>query len=154
MSADQLEAKVSRVARTVLAEKHYVAPVDVLVGLGWLTPSRVDVWRQGRVRALERIVDANLHKLSSAMRLLRRWAVAQGLQPSETKYVARTRDRRNLQFSVSGTPAIEKAYRTHWVSPKLASAKRARIEERSPRPPELAEVATSPNRPSASAAST
>jgi hypothetical protein len=38
---------------------------------------------------------------------------------SETAYVARTRDRRRLQFSISGEPDIERAYRTYWVSPDL-----------------------------------
>ena len=63
-----------------------------------------------------------------------------GLKPSETAYVARTRDRRPLRFSKSGDPAIERAYRTHWVSPELSERKRARLAERQSRPPELVVV--------------
>jgi hypothetical protein len=62
------------------------------------------------------------------------------LRPSETAYVARTRDRRKLRFSKSGNPAIELAYRTHWVSPELSEAKRERLVERQSRPPELVVV--------------
>jgi hypothetical protein len=61
----------------------------------------------------------------------------QGLQPSETAYVARTRDRRPLRFSRSGDDAIERAYRTHWVSPELSEAKRQRLAERQSRTPDL-----------------
>lgn len=132
-----LEQRVVRAAEATLAKQQYVSPVDVLVGLGWLAPSYLDQWRQGRVKCLERVVQANLHKQSTAMRLFRRWAAARGLAASETAYVARTRDRRPLRFSVSGKADIERAYRTHWVSPKLSEAKRERLAERRSRPPDL-----------------
>lgn len=133
----ELSLRVKGAAEAMLAEEGYVAPVDVLVRMGWLPPVRVDEWRQGRLPALERGVQANLHKFTSAMRILRRWARDQGLQPSQTDYVARTRDQRNLQFSVGGDPAIEKAYRTHWVSPDWSEAKRRRLAERQSKPPDL-----------------
>ena len=43
-----LEDRVSRVAEAVLAERNVVSPIDVLIGLGWLSPQAVDAWRQGR----------------------------------------------------------------------------------------------------------
>jgi hypothetical protein len=137
MNRQEITARVRRVAEQTLAEKDYVAPIDVLVGLGWLAPARVDEWRQGRLPALEGGVQANLSKISDAMADLRRWALERGLVPSRTEYVARTRDRRLLQFSVSATPSIEEAYRTHWVSPRLSEAKRRRLAETASRAPEL-----------------
>lgn len=116
MGSHELSQRVARSAAEVLAEKGYVAPVDVLARMGWIAPARVQEWVQGRVPCLERVVQANLSKISDAMRLLRRWAVDNGLQPSETAYLARTRDRRRLRFSVTGKAEIELAYRTHWVS--------------------------------------
>lgn len=83
------------------------------------------------------MVQASLGKISTALRALRRWARAQGLQPSETGYVARTRDRRTLRFSASGNPSIERSYRTHWVSRILSEAKQARLAELVSRPPDL-----------------
>jgi hypothetical protein len=137
MSRPEMTARVLRVAEQTLAEKGYAAPIDVLVGLGWLAPARVDEWRQGRLPALEGVVQANLPKISDAMADFRRWARERGLVPSRTEYVARTRDRRRLQFSVSGKPSIEEAYRTHWVSPRLSEAKRRRLAETASRAPEL-----------------
>lgn len=131
-----LERRVVRVAEEALADKHYVAAIDVLVGLGWLPRRLVDEWRQGRVEYLERVTQANLHKISSAMRLFRRWAQSRNLEPSETAYVARTRDRRPLRFSKSGAADIERAYRTHWVSPELSQRKRETLAARVSKPPE------------------
>src|SRR5947209_1360459 len=140
MGADtqtKLERRVVRAAETALAEQRFATAVDVLVGIGWLSPPLVDEWRQGRVPYLESAVTANLHKITTAMRLFRGWAGRRGLVPSETAYVARTRDRRPLRFSKSGDHAIERAYRTHWVSPELSEEKRQRLAERQYRPPEL-----------------
>ncbi len=132
-----LERRIVRVAEAALAERKFVTPIDVLAGLGWLPQAHLDSWRQGRVDCLERTMTVNLNKLSTAMRFLRVWARRRGLMPSETAYVARTRDRRRLRFSVSGDPDIERAYRTHWVSPELSERKRERLAERESRPPDL-----------------
>ena len=135
-----IDRRVIRAAEAALAKRKFVTAIDVLVGVGWLEPRRVDEWRQGRVDYLERVTVANLGKISTAMRSFRRWAQARGLRPSETAYLARTRDRRPLRFSKSGDPSIERAYRTHWVSPELSERKQARLAERQSRPPELVVV--------------
>ena len=140
MRRQESTARVRLVAEQALAEKGYAAPIDVLVDLGWLAPIRVDEWRQGRLPALEGSVQANLSKVYDAMADFRRWARDRGLEPSRTRYVARTRDRRLLRFSVSGKPSIEEAYRTHWVSPRLSEAKRRRLAEAAYRPPELVAI--------------
>ncbi len=130
MPMKPIEPRVVGAAEATLADKGWVAPIDILLALGWLAPARVDEWRQGRVTSLERVTQANLHKLSEAMHILRSWANERRLQASETAYVARTRNRRVLRFSVSGDPDLEAAYGTRWVSPDLSEAKRRRREER------------------------
>lgn len=139
MASTPLKDRVVTAAEALLAEQLYVSPVDVLLRLGWLAPPHLDRWRQGRVPCLERVVQAGLGKQSTAMRTLRSWAIRRGLTPSETGYVARTRDRRPLRFSVSGKPDIERAYRTHWVSAELSARKQERSAERQ-RPPDLVVV--------------
>ena len=122
-----------KAAETAVAESKFVSPIDILVMMGWLPQAHVDQWRQGRLPYLEQALSVNPNKLSTAMRHLRSWAMSRGLQPSETSYVARTRDRRRLQFTASGEEAIEAAYRTHWVTPDLSDKQR----ERQSRPPDL-----------------
>lgn len=144
MAGTALEQRVVRAAEAALAERKYVTAIDVFVGVGWLTQQRVDDWRKGRVSSLERVVEANLSKLSTAMKHFRRWAQRRGLKPSETVYVARTRGhRRPLRFSVSGKPDIERAYRTHWVSPELSAAKsERRAQTAEPSMPSRSQVST------------
>ena len=142
MTRRTIEERVAHAAEATLAEKQVVAPVDVLVGVGWLQPRVLDHWRQGRIEDLEQAAQVDPGKLSTAMNEFRRWAEGRGLQPSETAYVARTRDRRPLRFTRGGEAAIERAYRTHWVSPELSERGRERLRERQSRPPDL--VAISP----------
>ena len=133
----RLKRRVIAAAEAALAARGFVTAIDVLTGLGWLAPSSERAWRQGRIAYLERAVTANLSKTSTAMRHFQRWAQSRGLNPSETAYLARTRDRRTLRFSKSGEPTIEVAYRTHWISPQLSERKRERLAERQSRPPDL-----------------
>ncbi|OIN80983.1 hypothetical protein BMG05_09630 [Mycobacterium malmoense] len=60
MARQHVEQRVTRVAEAVLADQPFVSAIDALVGLGWLAPSHVDNWRQGRVDVLEQVVQANL----------------------------------------------------------------------------------------------
>ena len=50
--------------------------------------------------------------------------------------MARTLDRRPLRFSIRGDD-VERAYRTHWLSPELTRKESEKIEERQGRPPDL-----------------
>jgi len=133
MGQKGLTARVTRAAETALAEQRYVAATDVLVGLGWLTPSHIDRWRQGRIESLESLVPVDPSRVAAALTVLGRWAQERQLKPSETEYVARNLDRHPLRFSVSGNAAIELSYRTHWVSPDLPE----RAIERQSKPPDL-----------------
>src|SRR5271169_6200416 len=132
-----LADRVSKAAETTLAAQHYVSPLDVLVGIGWLDLGAVKRWRQGQIDCLEGVVQTNLSRISEAMRLFRSWAAGKGLLASETDYVARTPQRPRLRFSRSGDPTIERLYRTHWVSPELSDRKRERLAEKASRAPDL-----------------
>jgi hypothetical protein len=142
MASPDIRRRVRSVAEQALAEQDFVRPVDVLLGLGWLAPSHFDQWRQGRVPCLEEVTQAGPVKILTALTEFGCWARERGLRPSETAYVARTRDRRPLRFSTTGEPAIEQAYRTHWISPEMSERKRERLAERQNRPPELLVIAT------------
>ncbi len=129
--------KTIRAAEAALADHKYVSALDMLVGTGRLAPSHVDAWRKGRVRYLEEVIQGSLSKISFVMKVFRDWARERELKPSETVYLSRTRRPQPLQFSKSGDPAIAKLYRTHYVSPELTEAKRARLEEKLSAAPDL-----------------
>ena len=130
-----MRERVVRAAEAALAHHQYVSAIDVLTGARLLTPTHVESWRKGRIDFLERVIQANLKKISRAMAMFRQWALANGLKPSETRYVRRGRTGTlDLQFSKSGNPAIEKSYRTHYVSPALSERKQQQITEKLSRP--------------------
>ena len=123
-------------AAELLAQRKFVAAVDVCVGLGWVASRNVDSWRQGRVPDMETFLPVHGDKLAQVLVILQRWAEANGLNPVETGYVAASRDRRQLRFTSAGDPATERAWRTHWVSPDLSTAQQERMEA----PPDLVVV--------------
>jgi hypothetical protein len=137
----KLEDRVVRSAERALAQDHVVSPIDVLVGIGWLPPSSVDLWRQGRLADLGSAIQVDGHRIATAIAILRRWAGEQGLQPSVIDYVARTRDRRALRFTSDGNRDLEIAFRTHWVAPELSDARKQRLAEKQSRPPDLVVIA-------------
>ena len=120
----KLADRVVKAAETALAAQHYVSPLDVLVGIGWLDPGTMKRWRLGQVDCLEGVIQTSLPRISEAMKLFRSWAAERGLFASETDYVARTPQRERLRISRSGDATIERLYRTHWVSPELSERKR------------------------------
>jgi hypothetical protein len=115
----KLRREIAAAGKAAVARNGYVSAVDALLATGWLRPEKVEGWRRGRVPYLERVVVASLPKISTVMRIFRSWAESEGLRPSETVYVSWTRDRHRLRFSKSGDPNIERAYRTHWLPPKM-----------------------------------
>jgi len=132
---EAIEQRVVRAAEAALADHQYVSAIDVFTGMRLLDPTHVQAWRKGRVDSLERAIQGNLKKISLSMATFRRWALAQGLQPSETRYVHTTREGvQDLRFSVSGDPSIEKAYRTHYVSPALSEGQQEKLRERLEKP--------------------
>jgi hypothetical protein len=77
----KLSGRIIKAAEASLAAKNYVSPVDVLVGIGWLDPPSLKRWQQGQVAYLGRVVQANLSRISEAMKLFRSWATAKGASP-------------------------------------------------------------------------
>jgi hypothetical protein len=133
-----------RVADAAFAAQKYVSPVDVMLHIGWLNLDGFRRWQQGRGDCLEAALQVHPERISEAMKLLRDWAAARQLLPSETQYLARTPRRPTLRFNESGDPRIEQRYRTHWISGELSNAARERLIEKANRAPELVVVICTP----------
>src|SRR5712671_624394 len=132
-----LEERVTTAAEKALAARGYVAPIDILLGIGWLDPNTARRWQQGQIERLEDALQTNPTRISEALSLFYSWATTNGLIPSEAQYLARTPAQPVLRFSKSGEPGIELAYRTHWMSPELSAKKRKGLVEKASRVPEL-----------------
>ncbi len=131
-----LNNRVRRAAEAALADHQSVSVIDVLLGMGLLAHPRVIEWRQGRVEFLEEVIQGRPEKIAYSIRSFQHWAAANGLQPSETRYARSTREGpRDLRFSASGDPAVEKIFRTHYVSAAMPARKREKLQERLDRDP-------------------
>lgn len=140
MARRSVEERVRGAAAAALDEQQYVSAIDVVTALGWLSYSPLKAWQQGRMECLEEALQAGPDKITAALAEFRRWAEETGLSPAQIDYIARTRDRRRLRFSVSGDLETERAYRRLWISPDMTDRKRTSLVERLSRPPELAVI--------------
>jgi hypothetical protein len=103
-----VETRVAPIAEALLAERQFVTPVDVLVGLGWLAQANVDRWTHGRVSSLDRCFGVDETTTVTTLGALRNWALSRGLREWPTDY-------RDLRFAASGDPATEGAFRIRWA---------------------------------------
>jgi hypothetical protein len=126
-------------AESALAEQRYVSAIDVFTRMGLLALAQVEDWRRGCLPCLEPAIQGSFEKVSRTKTLFQEWARNHNLKPIETAYLARTISgpQRNLQFSESGDPEIERFYRTHYVSPELSEKIQAKLREKLSKPPEL-----------------
>ncbi|CAN5669251.1 DUF2293 domain-containing protein [soil metagenome] len=104
-----IATRVARIAEATLAEQQFVTLIDVLIGLGWLARPNVDRWMNGRVASLDICIGVDATKTAAALDALRDWSRDHGLQAWETDY-------RELRFTASGDPDIERTFRTRWAS--------------------------------------
>lgn len=115
---DPLYPRIERSVAAVLQKGKVVAPVDVLIGMGLLTPDHLEDWRRGRVPYLEKVINCNLSRLSKLLRILRFHAHDLKLVPSVTAYMRWGKgQKKRLRFTKTGDPKLEEAYSRHFVWP-------------------------------------
>ena len=130
--------RVVGAAEAALADHSYVSLIDVLCGMGLLSPNAAAAWRKGRIEFLEPEIQGSGEKISSSIEMFWRWAIEKGLKPSETDYVRRAPTGTvTLRFTRSGDPDLEKIFRIHFISAGLSEQKQKRIQEKLQQAPEL-----------------
>ncbi len=130
MNDQELKIKVHKIAGQLMYNKKYIAPVDLLMELGYLTAKDHENWRMGKVPFLEQVCQVNLKKLSRIMKILRDYCQKLKYNPSYTAYMSwGKQQKRKLRFSKSGESFIEQAYATHYVNPILRKEKLEKKEE-------------------------
>ena len=119
---DPYYAPVVKAVEGLLREKGFVAPFELFIRMGLLSPESAEDWRRGRIPYLERVIRCNLGKASRILRILRMHAHDLDLKPSLTVYKRWTEGSRPLlRFSKTGDHNIEDAYARHFVSPSKGS---------------------------------
>jgi hypothetical protein len=131
---------VASAAQEALARQKTVTPLDVCVGIGWLTGRHVEAWRQGRAASLRELLPVDDARLTQFLGCLGNWARASGLEQAEADYISATRDRRPLRFTAAEDPGTERVWRTRWIPADLPPAARERVVRREDKPPDLVVV--------------
>lgn len=112
----ELQNKVNSAMYTLVRDKGFAAPIDVLMVVGVLSKADYENWRYGRVDYLERVCKVNLRKLSLVNHFIRVYAQRNNLKPSWTDYRKWGKGENiRLHFSKSGDEQIERSYATHYV---------------------------------------
>ena len=110
-----------------------VAPVDVLLEMGNLTPKHHEAWCRGHVPYLERVFAGSLSKANRILRLLGFHVHDLNMLPRRTVYHQWGQGtNRLLRFSKSGNQDVEKAYATHYVWNQSQEQKRHVIAQSMP----------------------
>jgi len=119
MNNKELEKKVKQLVSELSYLKGYVSSVDVLLKLGYITQSDYQNWRLGKIEYLEKVCEANLHKLSTVNKFIRKFAAEWNLEGSWTGYNKFGKGpKKRLIFSKTRDSKIEYAYATHYLNKK------------------------------------
>lgn len=127
MKDQELIGKVHSSVYHQRQKRGYATPVDVLMDVGVLEKKKYEDWRFGRVPYLEAVCNCNLRQLSFIMAQVRSYSQKAGYKPSFCYYKQWGMKKRNgqghkpvrqLRFSKSNNPEIEKSYATHYLDEK------------------------------------
>jgi hypothetical protein len=133
----QLTLKIINTASHILDEYQYVSTIDILLGLGYLSPNILEDWYRGRLTYLENGLQVGSEKLSFVIQFFHKWANQQGLIPREKNYIQKASTCTNyLIFSERAQEEIEKYYKTYYLSPLLPDKKQQRLIEKIEKAPE------------------
>ncbi len=117
MNRSELEKKIRILISELSDNKGFICPIDILLGLDYLSQKDYMDWRNGKVEYLEKVCKINLSKLSTINRTIKQIAVKMDFKPSWTAYNKLVKGPKvSLRFSKTGDKYIEKAYSTHWVN--------------------------------------
>lgn len=86
MGKKKIDTNVRYYATVLLEEKGYISPIDLLIKMERITVKQVEDWRFKRIACLERVAVSNLSKLNRILEALKKFALENGLRPSETVY--------------------------------------------------------------------
>ncbi len=123
-----LVTRVTTAAEAALADHQYASLIDVLTGMNLL--QNVQAWHNGRVEYLDEIVQGSPEKLLKVIEIFRQWATQRGLRSEDMPPHAAFIPRPPKHHTASQFPALEQAFRQHFVSPQLAEKKLEKLREK------------------------
>jgi hypothetical protein len=134
----ELRERVERAANAVLEATGTVGPLELLLQMGWLAPSRLRSWQKGITASLVDFMQASPEKRGKAFRYFEQWAHNRGLKPVEVPYVRSTPGGEILLRVTKGNdPAAEEFFHRHYIPGDLPARKTERTVARLSKPPDI-----------------
>jgi hypothetical protein len=134
MKRIELTKRMRAAADQVLQARGYISVVDVLLAMKRLSKENYERWRFRQVPHLEKVLPGSLNEHSYLCQQLHAYAREKlKLKANRAAYVSWGKGRRQpLRFGKYSNPRVEELFSTHYVSPALASEKKARQAQTSP----------------------
>jgi len=133
---EALKRRVVDAANAALTQTGHVAPVEIVMRLGWLPPTLEHEWRNGE-RELFAHMQISVEKLRACIASLDEWAKQRGLVSLEATYVARSRAHQPLRFSSALSDVEERAWRTHWTAADASPKQLEKLQQKLEKAPDL-----------------
>lgn len=123
MSRKKIDTNVRHCATKLAEEKGFISPVDLLIKMDRIKVKQVEDWRFKRIPYLEKVILGNLGNLNQILNALQKFAQDHGFKASTTVYKSWGKgQKKQLQFSKTANPYLEKKYATHYVQAKRDAA--------------------------------
>ncbi|MGO8929656.1 MAG: hypothetical protein ACLQU3_22550 [Limisphaerales bacterium] len=137
MNRRELEQAAITAADRCLKAKGYISMVDVLMECGKLSREDYEKWRFRQVPFLERVVQGNLAQINAMLRAVQTNSARGKMKASWTAYMSWGKGKRQpLRFSKSGNANLERAYATHYLSPREAQRSASHLNRSGAEKPE------------------
>ncbi len=117
----ELSERVARSAEAALADHQYVSLIDVLSGMSLL--QNVGTWHNGRVKYVDELMQGSPEKIRKVIELFQGWAAGRGLRREDLPPHASFLHTPPKYHLASEYPALERAFRAHYVSPGMPEKK-------------------------------
>lgn len=108
---NKFSQKTSTLAGNIVSRKGHVSVIDLFLEIGWLRLDKLNDWKQGKITFLEKVITANLSKISKTMKEFRSWTVHSKLKE---RIIAYKHKGYRLRFTKTGELNIETAYSTRY----------------------------------------
>jgi hypothetical protein len=135
-SKSSLRERVESAASSALRDVGYVAPLDVLMRIGWLPYTIEREWRRKNI-ALFASIQVSVENRQHFIKTLTEWATENALNPLEATYKSEGRAPQPLKFLDDGD---EQPWRLHWFPPNASEKKIATVQKKLEKAPDIVVV--------------
>jgi len=133
-----LQERVEQAADAILRASGSVGPLELMLQLGWLTPSHFASWKKGIIPSLVEVLQVGHEKQGKAFHHFEQWALNHRLTAVKVPCRRSTpRGEIPLRVTAADNPAAEEFFHTHYMPGDMPAARMERTVTRLSKPPDI-----------------